>query len=105
MGKAHGCGVDILISNAGYGKRIRDVWDIPLEEFGYTINVNLRASFLLVRGVVEGTKTKKRVAPSLCLPSLLMGRASTARVSRTIVHWDCSPRVRRSCPSVYAKGS
>lgn len=57
--KAHGRSVDILISNAGYGKRIRDIWDIPLEEFEHTINVNLRASFLLVKGVVEGMKTKK----------------------------------------------
>jgi len=57
--KAHGKTVDILVSNAGHGKRIRDVWDIPLEEFEYTINVNLRASFLLVKGVVEGMKAKK----------------------------------------------
>jgi 3-oxoacyl-[acyl-carrier protein] reductase len=33
--------------------------DIPLEEFEYTINVNLRASFLLVKGVVEGMKAQK----------------------------------------------
>lgn len=70
--------VDVLISNAGYGKRIVDVWlviwlslfsmcnetngydrDIPLEEFEYTININLRASFILVKGVIEGMKDQK----------------------------------------------
>ncbi|KAK4213609.1 3-oxoacyl-reductase FabG [Rhypophila decipiens] len=40
-------GPDILISNAGHGKRIPDIQDISLEEFDYTININLRASFLL----------------------------------------------------------
>jgi NAD(P)-dependent dehydrogenase (short-subunit alcohol dehydrogenase family) len=33
--------------------------DIPLEEFEYTINVNLRASFVLVKGVIEGMKAQK----------------------------------------------
>jgi 3-oxoacyl-[acyl-carrier protein] reductase len=33
--------------------------DIPLEEFQYTLNVNLTASFLLVKGVVEGMKAQK----------------------------------------------
>ncbi|KUJ18516.1 3-ketoacyl-acyl carrier protein reductase [Mollisia scopiformis] len=55
----HKTHVDILVSNAGYGKRIVDVWDIPLEEFEYTLNVNLRASFVLVKGVVEGMKAQK----------------------------------------------
>lgn len=54
-----GCNVDILVSNAGHGKRIVDISDIPLEEFEYTININLRASFLLVKGVVEGMKAQK----------------------------------------------
>ncbi|KAF2843409.1 NAD(P)-binding protein [Patellaria atrata CBS 101060] len=57
--KAHGKPVQILFSNAGYGKRIQDIWDIPIEEFDYTLTVNLRASFLLVKGVVEGMKTKQ----------------------------------------------
>lgn len=51
--KQHGHRPDILISNAGYGKRISQIWDISLEEFDYTINVNLRASFILVKGCVE----------------------------------------------------
>jgi 3-oxoacyl-[acyl-carrier protein] reductase len=33
--------------------------DIPLEEFQYTINVNLTASFILVKGVIEGMKSQK----------------------------------------------
>ncbi|KAI1388698.1 NAD(P)-binding protein [Hypoxylon trugodes] len=40
-------GPDILVSNAGYGKRRNGILDVSLEEFDYTINVNLRASFLL----------------------------------------------------------
>lgn len=32
--------------------------EIPLEEFEYTLNVNLRASFVLVKGVIEGMKTQ-----------------------------------------------
>lgn len=50
---------DILISNAGYGKRFPNVWDITLEEFDYTLNVNLRASFILVKGVVEHMKSQR----------------------------------------------
>ncbi|KAL1955082.1 hypothetical protein VTO42DRAFT_9071 [Malbranchea cinnamomea] len=56
---AHSQLPDILISNAGYGKRIPQIWDISLEEFDYTINVNLRASFILVKGVVEHMKSQR----------------------------------------------
>ncbi|KAK4238826.1 3-oxoacyl-reductase FabG [Achaetomium macrosporum] len=42
-------GPDILVSNAGYGKRIPDIADISIEEFDYTININLRASFILCK--------------------------------------------------------
>jgi 3-oxoacyl-[acyl-carrier protein] reductase len=55
----HGQRPDILVSNAGYGKRIPNVWDISLEEFDYTITVNLRASFILVKGVVEHMKAQR----------------------------------------------
>jgi 3-oxoacyl-[acyl-carrier protein] reductase len=55
----HGSRPDILVSNAGYGKRIPQIWDIPLEEFDYTINVNLRASFILVKGVVDHMKSQR----------------------------------------------
>jgi 3-oxoacyl-[acyl-carrier protein] reductase len=57
--KAHGQRPDILVSNAGYGKRVPQVWDITLEEFDYTITVNLRASFILVKGVVEHMKEQR----------------------------------------------
>ncbi|KAA8651653.1 hypothetical protein EYZ11_003908 [Aspergillus tanneri] len=57
--KEHGQRPDILVSNAGHGKRIPQVWDIPVEEFDYTINVNLRASFILVKGVVEHMKNQQ----------------------------------------------
>lgn len=40
-------GPDILVSNAGYGRRLNGILDVSLEEFDYTINVNLRASFIL----------------------------------------------------------
>lgn len=57
--KEHGQRPDILVSNAGYGKRIPQVWDISLEEFDYTINVNLRASFILVKGVVDHMREQR----------------------------------------------
>ncbi|KAL4987346.1 hypothetical protein BDW68DRAFT_188124 [Aspergillus falconensis] len=57
--KEHGQRPDILVSNAGYGKRVPQVWDITLEEFDYTINVNLRASFILVKGVVEHMRNQR----------------------------------------------
>ncbi|KAJ5917294.1 hypothetical protein N7466_010848 [Penicillium verhagenii] len=55
----HGQRPDILVSNAGYGKRFPNVWDITLEEFDYTMNINLRASFILVKGVVEHMKSQR----------------------------------------------
>lgn len=55
----HGHRPDILISNAGYGKRMTNVWEIPLEEFDYMLTVNLRASFILVKGVVEHMKEQR----------------------------------------------
>ncbi|KAK3304718.1 uncharacterized protein B0T15DRAFT_537390 [Chaetomium strumarium] len=42
-------GPEILVSNAGYGKRIPDIADISIEEFDYTISINLRASFILCK--------------------------------------------------------
>lgn len=56
--KEHGHRPDILISNAGYGKRVSNIWDCTLEEFDYTLQVNLRASFILVKGVVERMKSQ-----------------------------------------------
>jgi len=57
--EAHNQTPDILVSNAGYGKRIRQIWDIPVEEFDLTLNVNVRASFLLVQGCVERMKEQR----------------------------------------------
>ena len=42
-------GPDILISNAGYGKRILDILDMSLADYEYTIRVNQTASFLLTK--------------------------------------------------------
>jgi 3-oxoacyl-[acyl-carrier protein] reductase len=42
-------GPDILVSNAGYGKRIPQITDIPLSEFDHTLTINLRASFILAK--------------------------------------------------------
>lgn len=36
-----------------------NVWEIPLEEFDYMLTVNLRASFILVKGVVEHMKEQR----------------------------------------------
>jgi 3-oxoacyl-[acyl-carrier protein] reductase len=45
----HGQGADILVVNAGYGKRVSSILDIELAEWDYTINVNLRSSFILTK--------------------------------------------------------
>ncbi|KAI0451802.1 3-oxoacyl-reductase [Xylaria acuta] len=45
--REHGHGPDILVSNAGYGKRLPGILDVSIEEFDHTININLRASFVL----------------------------------------------------------
>lgn len=55
----HGHGPDILVSNAGHGKRIPNILDIPLEEFDYTLTINLRASFILSKLAVPHMKAQK----------------------------------------------
>ncbi|KAF2252102.1 NAD(P)-binding protein [Trematosphaeria pertusa] len=55
----HGRPVDILVANAGLGKRITDIEDIPLDVFEHTLNVNLRAPFLLAKSVVGSMKEKR----------------------------------------------
>jgi 3-oxoacyl-[acyl-carrier protein] reductase len=57
--KIHGHRPDILVSNAGHGKRIPSILDIPLEEFDYTLNINLRASFILSKLAVPHMKSQK----------------------------------------------
>ncbi|KAF2200768.1 NAD(P)-binding protein [Delitschia confertaspora ATCC 74209] len=55
----HGTCVDILIANAGFGKRVTDIEDIDLDLFEHTLKVNLRAPFILAKGVVPGMKAQK----------------------------------------------
>jgi 3-oxoacyl-[acyl-carrier protein] reductase len=57
--KEHGQSVAILIANAGFGKRITDIEEIPLDVFEHTLNVNLRAPFLLAKSVVGAMKEKR----------------------------------------------
>ncbi|KAH8821366.1 3-oxoacyl-reductase [Xylogone sp. PMI_703] len=45
----HGHHPDILVANAGYGSRTPSILDISIEEFDYTISVNLRAAFILTK--------------------------------------------------------
>lgn len=52
-------GPDILVSNAGYGKRIPNILDIPLDEFDHTLAVNLRASFVLCKLAVPGMQARR----------------------------------------------
>ncbi|KKP03504.1 3-oxoacyl-(acyl-carrier-protein) reductase [Trichoderma harzianum] len=54
----HGQFPDILLSNAGHGKRIPNLEDISLDEFEYTIRVNLTASFILCKLAVPHMKAK-----------------------------------------------
>lgn len=56
----HGqAGPDILVSNAGYGKRIPNILDIPVDEFDYTLTVNLRASFLLSKHAIPHMQAQR----------------------------------------------
>lgn len=49
ISEQHGQGADIVVVNAGYGKRTSNILDISIEEWDYTINVNLRSSFILTK--------------------------------------------------------
>jgi len=51
---------DILISNAGYRKRVPNVLDISIGELDYMVNANLRTSFILVKGVVGHMMSQQR---------------------------------------------
>jgi 3-oxoacyl-[acyl-carrier protein] reductase len=50
--------VDILVSNAGMGKR-KPLEEITLEEWDETMHVNLRAAFLLAQRVVPGMRDRR----------------------------------------------
>jgi len=55
----HGHGPDILVANAGYGKRVPQIVDITYEEFDYTIQINLRAPFILAKLAVPHMAQQK----------------------------------------------
>ncbi|KAK4938312.1 hypothetical protein LTR10_021196 [Elasticomyces elasticus] len=55
----HGHGPDILVANAGYGKRIPQIQDISYDEFDYTILINLRAPFTLAKLAVPHMAEQK----------------------------------------------
>jgi 3-oxoacyl-[acyl-carrier protein] reductase len=50
--------IDILISNAGMGSQKR-LEDLTLEEWDQTMQVNLRAAFLLAQRVTPGMRTRR----------------------------------------------
>lgn len=50
----HGRSVDILVSNAGLSRFKKDIWDVELDDWETVMGVNLRAGFLLAKGVVKG---------------------------------------------------
>ncbi|KAK5661324.1 hypothetical protein OQA88_11219 [Cercophora sp. LCS_1] len=52
-------GPDILVSNAGHGKRIPDIADITIEEFDHTLSVNLRAAFILSKLAIPHMRDQK----------------------------------------------
>jgi 3-oxoacyl-[acyl-carrier protein] reductase len=55
----HGHHPDIMIANAGYGKRIPQIVDISYDEFDYTLRVNLRAPFILAKLAVPYMVSQK----------------------------------------------
>lgn len=60
IGEQHGQpGPDILVSNAGQGVRRPGILDVSLEEFDYTVSVNLRASFILTKLSIPHMEAKK----------------------------------------------
>jgi 3-oxoacyl-[acyl-carrier protein] reductase len=56
---AHGHSPDVMIANAGYGKRIPDIEDITIEEFDKTIAINLRAPFILAKASLPWMKQQE----------------------------------------------
>lgn len=47
--ESHGKHPDILVVNAGYGKRVSNILEIEIDEWDYTMNVNLRSSFIITK--------------------------------------------------------
>lgn len=60
ISEQHGqSGPDILVSNAGYGVRIPNIVDIPIEEWDHTLTVNLRAAFIVCKLAVPHMVAQK----------------------------------------------
>lgn len=59
VNQQHSQGADILVVNAGYGKRVSNILDIAIEEWDYTINVNLRSSFILTKLAVPHMQSRQ----------------------------------------------
>lgn len=51
--------IDILVLNAGYGKIVRQIWDMTDEDWDMTQAVNLRAPFLLCRAFVPHMRDQR----------------------------------------------
>jgi len=47
--ESHGKHPDIVVANAGYGKRVSNILELEIDEWDYTINVNLRSSFIITK--------------------------------------------------------
>lgn len=52
MNSIHGHPPDIVVQNAGYGKRTPQIVDIEIDEWDYMIRINLRASFIIAKYAV-----------------------------------------------------
>lgn len=58
--KEHGkAGPDILVSNAGFGKRIPNIADIGIDDWDITLTINLRAAFILSKLSIEHMTQQK----------------------------------------------
>jgi len=47
--ETHGKHPDIVVANAGYGKRVSNILELDIDEWDYTMNVNLRSSFIITK--------------------------------------------------------
>jgi 3-oxoacyl-[acyl-carrier protein] reductase len=47
--ESHGKHPDIVVANAGYGKRVSNILELDIDEWDYTMNVNLRSSFIITK--------------------------------------------------------
>lgn len=59
--------IDILVNNVG-GSRNSKIWEMPVEDWDYTIKLNLRGTFLCTRAAVPHMRRRKR-GKIICLSS------------------------------------